>query len=299
MYLGHFLTQWMMLSPTNRLPGVCGSPASPMKDLMCSFLTLKVRTQRKEATMKPLVVTVRCGVYMPSQVLERRVGTFCLAVSHVILLNLNCKDVGRKDASGWPLFEKLVRAYVGLPEVCRVTPKPTLIAVLRDCNRKAAVDELKNTVIQRLKTVVQKVAAELRWSDVFNVTVGCLAHYEYEQDQFRVDCSSLSTLIAGCIREPLVTLIEFRDRASDTWEEIWYDPDIRACRQQLIAKRMSNLRRPIQKKISLTQPDNLFETTRQTPCQLYLTEALDAFAEQSRGLDKDELATQLRLYMQP
>ncbi|KAL1538426.1 protein ROOT HAIR DEFECTIVE 3-like isoform X3 [Salvia divinorum] len=120
---------------------------------------------------------------------EKQTALFAIAVAHTVIINMWWSDVGREHAANRPLLKTVFEAMLSLslfsPE------KTTLHFVVRDGNSKTGTpsNELERILNEDIEEIWEAVPKPLGnegtlLTEIFNVEVTVLSHYEYMRDKF-------------------------------------------------------------------------------------------------------------------
>ncbi|GAB2225616.1 hypothetical protein Droror1_Dr00006413 [Drosera rotundifolia] len=118
---------------------------------------------------------------------EKQSALFALAVSNIVLININCKDIGLENAACRPLLRTVFAVMIRLfsPSQHRVT----LMFVLRDKTRTPS-EILEDLIHKDVKELWESIEKPQRFkqtelSKIFNVEVQTLPSYEAMEENFK------------------------------------------------------------------------------------------------------------------
>lgn len=116
---------------------------------------------------------------------EKQSALFALAVSNIVLVNINCKDIGLENAACRPLLRTVFAAMIRLFSPRRVT----LMFVLRDKTRTPSeiLEDLIHKDVNELWESIEKPQRfkQTELSKIFNVEVQTLPNYEAQEENFK------------------------------------------------------------------------------------------------------------------
>ncbi|KAI6671779.1 hypothetical protein NL676_006664 [Syzygium grande] len=165
---------------------------------------------------------------------EKQSALFALAVSDIVLINMWCHDIGRKQAANKPLLKTVFQVMMRLFSPRRTT----LLFVIRDKTRTPPryLENRLREFVQKIWDEVPKPQAhkETPLSDFFNVEFVALSNYEYKEEQFKEEVASLRERFFHSIapggltrdRRGVVPASGFSFSAQQMWKVIKEDRDL-------------------------------------------------------------------------
>ncbi|XP_010256383.1 PREDICTED: protein ROOT HAIR DEFECTIVE 3-like isoform X1 [Nelumbo nucifera] len=128
---------------------------------------------------------------------EKQIALFALAISDAVIVNMWCHDVGRIHGANTHLltivFQVMMQLFSG------ELHKRTIFFILRD-KTKTPLDMLKKQVndnVEKIWDSIQKpkLLEGTRLNEYFDVQVDALSSYEREEEEFKIEVSSLKNKI--------------------------------------------------------------------------------------------------------
>eukprot|EP00741_Cyanophora_paradoxa_P008748 tig00000140_g8469.t1 len=134
--------------------------------------------------------------------LEKKFALFSVAVANVVILNLWTHDVGRREASNYPLLSTVFEEYLKLFGNRNAAPA-TLLVVFRDHDETCPpVASLRQQVAADLQEIWEGLSkpAGRQLSDFFRLEFESLPHYRYNRAGFDRAVSDLQSRFLGAGR---------------------------------------------------------------------------------------------------
>ncbi|GAB2225518.1 hypothetical protein Droror1_Dr00006314 [Drosera rotundifolia] len=118
---------------------------------------------------------------------EKQSALFALAVSNIVLININCEHIGLENAACRPLLRTVFEVMI--QQVKRSAHRVTLIFVLRD-ETPTPPEKLEEHIYKDVKELWESVEKPQKFkqtelSKIFNVEVQILPHYVHKKEKFK------------------------------------------------------------------------------------------------------------------